>query len=207
MDVLKARLTEDFRISRSPMCTGRRKSMWSMDAVTTWLCECLCAASAPAMSMKCISLPPSRLPSGFASFGRTTSAICDCDSLTARGGTMWIGVSRPSFEFILSFSHEGFSYRAMTGKVSRCLALRREHGSGPCRDVTDRPFAWKFHPGGRLPSLVVHFIRVLRVDLRPDPWGHLCQLGLAWPLFKINIYVAFSLALQARIAHGCQPAL
>jgi hypothetical protein len=95
----------------------------------------------------------------------------------------------------------------MTGKVSRCLALRREHGSGPCRDVTDRPFAWKFHPGGRLPSLVVHFIRVLRVDLRPDPWGHLCQLGLAWPLFKINIYVAFSLALQARIAHGCQPAL
>ena len=40
---------------------------------------------------------------------------------------MWIGVSRPSFEFIMSFSHEGFSYPATAGKVSRCLALRRDH--------------------------------------------------------------------------------
>src|SRR5689334_1211887 len=113
MDVLNARLTDDFKISRSPMCTGRRKSIWSMDAVTTWLCECLCAASAPAISMRCMSLPPNRLPSGLASLGSTTSAICDCDSLTARGGTIWIGVSRPSFEFIVSFSHEGLEDQAM----------------------------------------------------------------------------------------------
>src|SRR6476646_5362009 len=70
------------------------------------------------MSMRFMSLPPSRLPSGLASFGRTTSAICDCDSLTARGGTMWMGVSRPSFEFILSFSHEGCGYRVVAGKFA-----------------------------------------------------------------------------------------
>src|SRR5689334_19805829 len=74
--------------------------------------------------MKCISLPPSRLPSGLASFGRTTSAICDCDSLTARGGTIWIGVSWPSCEFILSFSHEGFSYRALRGRNLPEVATR-----------------------------------------------------------------------------------
>jgi len=34
-----------------------------------------------------------------------------------------------------------------------------------------------------------------------------CQLGLTWPPLKINLYVAFGLALQAGIAHGCQPIL
>lgn len=42
---------------------------------------------------------------------------------------MWIGVSWPSCEFILSFSHEGAYYRAMVGKVSRYLVLRRYHGT------------------------------------------------------------------------------
>lgn len=112
------------------MCTGRRKSMWSMDAVTTWLCECLCAANAPAISIKCMSLPPSRLPSGLASFGRTTSAICDCDSLTGRGGTIWIGVSWPSCEFILSFSHEDFGYRALPRGICRLYGSAQQ--SRPC---------------------------------------------------------------------------
>ena len=34
-----------------------------------------------------------------------------------------------------------------------------------------------------------------------------CQLGLTWPPLKINLYVAFGLALQADVAHGRKPAL
>ncbi len=35
--------------------------------------------------------------------------------------------------------------------------------------------------------------------------GLFWQLGLTWPPFKINLYVAFGLALQAGVAHGCNP--
>jgi len=35
----------------------------------------------------------------------------------------------------------------------------------------------------------------------------LWRLGLSWPPFKINLYVTFGLALQARIAHGSEPSL
>ncbi len=34
-----------------------------------------------------------------------------------------------------------------------------------------------------------------------------CQLGLTWPPLKINLYVAFGLALQADVAHGRKPPL
>ena len=34
-----------------------------------------------------------------------------------------------------------------------------------------------------------------------------CQLGLTWPPLKINLYVAFGLALQANVAHGRKPPL
>ena len=35
----------------------------------------------------------------------------------------------------------------------------------------------------------------------------MCQLGLTWPPLKINLYVAFGLALQAYVAHGRKPPL
>ena len=34
-----------------------------------------------------------------------------------------------------------------------------------------------------------------------------CQLGLTWPPLKINLYIAFGLALQADVAHGRKPSL
>jgi len=34
-----------------------------------------------------------------------------------------------------------------------------------------------------------------------------CQLGLTWPPLKINLYVAFGLALQADVTHGRKPPL
>src|SRR5579862_1065196 len=40
---------------------------------------------APARSIQCIRRPPRSAPKGFASFGRTSSAISDCDSRTGRG--------------------------------------------------------------------------------------------------------------------------
>src|SRR5438067_12963320 len=43
---------------------------------------------APATSMSCMSLPPMRLPRGFASLGKMTSAICDCEARTVRGSSV-----------------------------------------------------------------------------------------------------------------------
>src|SRR5271170_3194622 len=40
---------------------------------------------APARSIQCIRRPPSRAPRGLASFGKTISAISDCESRTGRG--------------------------------------------------------------------------------------------------------------------------
>src|SRR5215469_8781400 len=40
---------------------------------------------APARSIQCIKRPPRSAPRGFASLGRTSSAISDCDSRTRRG--------------------------------------------------------------------------------------------------------------------------
>lgn len=52
-----------------------------------------------------------------------------------------------------------------------------------------------------------HFIRVLRGDPRQDLQGYPWQLGLTRTPFKINLYVAFGLALQAGVAHGRKPPL
>jgi hypothetical protein len=107
---------------------------------------------------------------------------------------------------MLSFSHEGFSYRAMAEEVGRCIPLHRDH-----RDMALVGMLQIDHlrgnssQGGRLSCLTVHFIRVLRLDSRPHLWGHLCQLGLTWPPLKINLYVTFGLALQAGVAHGSKP--
>src|SRR5258708_14789545 len=46
---------------------------------------------APARSIQCIKRPPSRAASGFASLGRTISAISDCESRTGRGASIsWL---------------------------------------------------------------------------------------------------------------------
>src|SRR5271170_1962851 len=42
---------------------------------------------APTRSIKCINLPPSRLPRVLVSFGRISSVISDCDSATVRTGS------------------------------------------------------------------------------------------------------------------------
>ena len=42
---------------------------------------------------------------------------------------------------------------------------------------------------------------------RQDLVGYLRLFSLSWPLFKINSNIAFGLALQAGIPHGCQPVL
>ena len=44
--------------------------------------ECRCAATAPAMSIRCITRPPSTLPSGLVAFGRTTSIISTSEAAT-----------------------------------------------------------------------------------------------------------------------------
>ena len=59
--------------------------------------ECRCAASAPAISIQCISRPPSSAPRGLASLGRTNSFISEMDSRTGRG----IGGSWVSFMFVV----------------------------------------------------------------------------------------------------------
>src|SRR5436309_827253 len=58
---------------------------------------------APAISMRCMSRPPSKFPSGLASLGRTTSAISDCDSFTVRGCRWWLpSVIEINFKFKIS---------------------------------------------------------------------------------------------------------
>lgn len=84
MEVLKARFTDDFKMTKSPTCTGTRKSRWSMDAVTTKLFEWRWAARAPEMSIQCIKRPPSSAPSGLVSLGRTISIISERLSRTGR---------------------------------------------------------------------------------------------------------------------------
>ena len=95
MEVRNTRFTEERRITRSPTRTGTRKSMWSIDAVTTHCREWRCAANAPARSIQCIRRPPSRALSGFASFGKTISAISETEACTGRG----INFSAPWFTF------------------------------------------------------------------------------------------------------------
>src|ERR1700690_284992 len=82
MDVRNTRFTEDFRVMSCPMCMGCRNVMWSTDAVTTGQRVWRMAASAPDMSTRCITRPPSRKPSGLASFGSAISEYSEADART-----------------------------------------------------------------------------------------------------------------------------
>ena len=69
--------------------------MWSTEAVTTAHRECRTAASAAAISTKCITLPPRTLPSVLASFGSANSEYSETDSRTKRPGGMESTVDQP----------------------------------------------------------------------------------------------------------------
>src|SRR5690349_19082083 len=73
-----------------PICTGCRKFMWSMEAVTTGQRACRMAASAPARSTRCMTFPPRTLPRPLASLGSASSEYSDCDSRTGLP-SMWSG--------------------------------------------------------------------------------------------------------------------
>ncbi len=60
---------------RSPTLIGCRNCRPSTAAVTSRLRVCRWQAMAPAMSIRCITVPPRMNPSGFASFGSTTCTI------------------------------------------------------------------------------------------------------------------------------------
>ena len=70
------------RTTSSPTRIGQRKSRLSTATVTTWARAWRCAAIAPAISIRCITLPPSMFPSGLASLGSTTSTVSAADSAT-----------------------------------------------------------------------------------------------------------------------------
>src|SRR6516225_8051614 len=104
----------------SPTCTGTRKSIWSIDAVTTYECEWRCAASAPARSIQCINRPPRSAPSGLVSLGNTSSIISDFDSLTS------LGVRTASFGSIVLLSQvRMISGRRITSSPGNCYHLLR----------------------------------------------------------------------------------
>src|SRR5579872_1040350 len=79
-DVVKTHVTRDFRMIRSPTLIECRNCRSSTAAVTRRLRVWRWQAMAPAMSMRCITVPPRMNPSGFASFGRTTCTISVADS-------------------------------------------------------------------------------------------------------------------------------
>ena len=96
-DVVKAQVTRDFRMIRSPTLIGCRNCRSSTAAVTSRLRVCRWQAMAPAMSMRCITVPPRMNPSGLASFGSTTCTISVADS-AARFGVRSMRVERSGAE-------------------------------------------------------------------------------------------------------------
>src|SRR5688572_21235137 len=72
---------------RSPTLIGWRNCRPSTAAVTRRLRVWRWQAMAPAMSMRCMTVPPRMNPSGFASFGSTTCTISVADSSARFGST------------------------------------------------------------------------------------------------------------------------
>src|SRR6185295_8265264 len=80
MEVLKALETFASICTTFPILIGASKEILSTEAVTTGAPQCFIAASAAAISIQYINLPPIKLPNVFVSFGNTSSVIITNDS-------------------------------------------------------------------------------------------------------------------------------
>src|ERR1044071_3656477 len=81
MEVLNERETLASICTTLPSLMGFSKEILSTEAVTTGAPQCFIAASAEAISIQYINLPPIRFPNVFVSFGNTNSVIITNDSL------------------------------------------------------------------------------------------------------------------------------
>src|SRR5258706_227988 len=105
--------------------------------------------------MSCMSLPPIRLPSGFASLGKMTSAICDCEARTVRGSSV-----RGRLVSMGVFGGEGLPSFILASSLS--ILPRRLFRGGPGGDRMPRQVGVKITL-----RLGLHtFIRMRRLPFR-----------------------------------------
>ena len=115
IEVLNALFTEAFRETIFPSLIGSWNERSSTAAVTATLLQWRAAAIAAAISIQCISLPPSRLFSMFVSFGSTSSIIVTCDFFINLGSGLFISYLDVWLSLILLLNFSAFDLRLLFG--------------------------------------------------------------------------------------------
>src|SRR5262245_62689 len=117
MEVRATNVIRAFRIASWPTRIGARNDTSSIDAVTASVRQWRCATIAAARSIQCITLPPSTLPSVFASLGRTNCAI----STRVSRGLLAAGSVERAVDVLQNLVRIGM--RALLGELDALLDL------------------------------------------------------------------------------------
>src|SRR5690606_17938644 len=137
-DVLHAAVTQDLRMIRSPTLIGCRNCRPSTAAVTRRLRVCRWHAMAPAMSMRCMTVPPRMNPRGFASFGSTTCTI-SVNVSEGRFAVIQKSIAAVAIEECLQrapqFGREVFVPDRVEERDGGLVGLQLRHAAGAGRQV------------------------------------------------------------------------